>query len=211
MSIQKERIPYEVNIERTPLPSMNSPSSPALRCKEHGRQQKSAIHFNQSTGRLIAKGINRPAKFQFLSATAVSREELRVYCDGVDRTNGVTVTTITTTMEDATKSQIPSLVVDCSFSEGVDHEHCITIELGPNPQLSVIELTDRLEALILDYQCEFKTKDRLCKAVTNCEKPVNAVVGTLLSLGYDDSVVGPACELLLADGRLCSPIDRSSK
>lgn len=54
-------------------------------CKEHGRQRKSAIHFNQSTGRLIAEGINRSAGFRFLSATSVSREELRVYCDGVDQ------------------------------------------------------------------------------------------------------------------------------
>lgn len=114
-------------------------------------------------------------------------------------------------MEDATESQIPSLVVDCSFSEGVYDEHCITIELGPNPQLSVVDPTGRLDALILDYQCEFETKDRLWKAMTNCEKPVNAVIGTLLSLGYDDSVVGPVCELLLAGGYVLQLIDCLSR
>ena len=36
-------------------------------------------------------------------------------------------------------------------------------------------------------------------------KPVNAVIGTLLSLGYEDSIVGPVSEQLLADGRIFSP------
>ncbi|BCS26787.1 uncharacterized protein APUU_51498A [Aspergillus puulaauensis] len=199
----------DIGDDATPPPGHNELKTAR---KEHGLQRKSVIQFNQPTGRLIAERINRPSKFRFLSATSVSREELKVYCDGVDRTNDVTVTTTTTTtMQDATKAQIPSLVVDCSFSEGVDDEHCITIELGPNPRLSVIDPTGRLEALILDYQCEFETKDRLWKTVTNREKPVNAVIGTLMSLGYDDSTVDPVCELLLADGRLCFPFDRSSE
>ena len=170
-----------------------------------GQQRKSVIHFNQSAGKVTAENINRPSKFRFLSVTPASRDNLKVYCDGVDRTNDVKVT-----VEEATATQIPSLVIECSFSKGINDEHSITIELGPHPQLSVIDPADRLEALILDYQCEFEVKDRLWKVVEDRAKPVNSVIGTLLSLGYDDSVVGPVGEQLLADGRLCLPFVRSS-
>jgi hypothetical protein len=70
--------------------------------------------------------------------------------------------------------------------------------------------THRLEPLIMDYQCEFQIKDQLWKVVTDHMRPVNAVIGTLLSLGYDDSIVGPVSEQLLADSRLCSPFAKQT-
>ncbi|KAJ5619216.1 CAZyme family GH31 [Penicillium lagena] len=156
-------------------------------------QRKSVVYFNQAEGKVTAELIDRPSKFRFLSVTSAP-DDLKVYCDGIDRTKDVKVT-----VEEAT--QAPGLVIECSFSEV---GHCITIELGPDPQLSVVNPTRRLESLIMDYQCEFEIKDRLWKVVTDHMKPVNAVIGTLLSLGYDDFIVSPVSEQLLADSRLCS-------
>lgn len=57
----------------------------------------------------------------------------------------------------------------------------------------------------MDYQCDFEIKDRLWEVVTDRTGPLNAGIGTLVSLGYDDSIVGAVSEQLLADSRLYSP------
>ncbi|KAI2770064.1 CAZyme family GH31 [Penicillium roqueforti] len=157
-------------------------------------QRKFAVHFNQADGKLTAESIDRPSKFRFVSLTSIP-DNLKIYCDGIDRTKEVKVS-----VEEG--CQAPGLVIECSFSK---IGHCITIELGPNPQLSVMNPMRRLEPLIMDYQCEFEIKDKLWKVVADHMKRVNAMIGTLLSLGYDDSIVGPVFEQLLADSRLCSP------
>lgn len=156
-------------------------------------QRKYAVHYNQAEGKLTAEPIDRPSKFRFLSLTFVP-DDLKIYCDGIDRTKEAKVTV----EEDC---QTPGLAIECSFSTMA---HCVTIELGCDPQLGVMDPKRCLEPLILDYQCEFEMKDQLWKVVTDHKKPVNAVIGTLLSLGYDDSVVGPVSEQLLADSRICS-------
>jgi hypothetical protein len=157
-------------------------------------QRKYVVHFNQAEGTLTAQSIDRPSKFRFLSLTSVPGD-MKVYCDGIERTEEIKIAS-----EEG--CQAPGLVIECSFSQV---GHCITIELGPDPQLSVMNPTRRLETLIMHYQCEFEIKDQLWKVVTDHMKPVNAVIGTLLSLGYDASVVGPVSEQLLADSRLCLP------
>ena len=159
-----------------------------------GQQRTMTVRFDQSQGRLTAESIDRPSQFRFLSLTPVP-DAWKVYCDGVDRTEDAKVTV-------ELGSQPSGLLVECPFSEG---EHCITIELGPDPQLSVIDPAPCLERLIMDYQCEFEIKDRLWEVVTDRTRPLNAVIGTLDSLGYDDSIVGAVSEHLLADSRLYFP------
>ncbi|KAJ5320056.1 hypothetical protein PENANT_c025G07896 [Penicillium antarcticum] len=172
---------------------MEDPADDAPNLTVRKKQRKFMIYYNQAEGKVTAEHLNRPSKFRFLSVTNTPAN-LKVFCDGIDRMKDVKVT-----IEEAT--QTPSLLIECPFA---NFDHCITIELGPDPQLSVINPTLRLESLILDYQCEFEIKDRLWKVLKEHMKPVNAVIGTLLSLGYEESIVGPVSELLLADIRLCS-------
>src|SRR5690606_25276571 len=102
-------------------------------------------------------------------------------------------------------TQPPSLLIDCTGVTPEEETYTITVDLGPNPQLSVIDPTPRLERLLRDYQCEFKTKDRLWDVIESSRKRgVNTTLGTLTALGYDKELVEPVAELLLADMRLYS-------
>ncbi|KAE8141725.1 glycosyl hydrolases family 31-domain-containing protein [Aspergillus pseudotamarii] len=157
-------------------------------------QRKFVAHFKQAEGKLTVEPMQRASKFRFLSLKSVPND-LKVFCDGIDRTKEVKVT-----VEEACHA--PGLVIECSFSE---IGQCIVIELGSDPQIGVVNPTSHLERLLLDYQCAFEMKDQLWKVVTDHMKPFNAVTSTLLSLGYDDPIVGPVLELLLADSRLYSP------
>ncbi|KAL4867183.1 hypothetical protein BDV12DRAFT_171877 [Aspergillus spectabilis] len=154
-----------------------------------GQYRKSTISFQQAEGRLVAEAINRPVTFRFLSVTSIP-ENLKVYMDGIDVTSYHKVTI-------ASYPQTPSLVIDCpSVSEA---SHSFTIELGPTPQLSVIDPLPRLEHHIMDYQAEFEVKDRIRDVVTEKEASLNCTVGTLMALDYDEHLVGPVTELLMAD------------
>ncbi|KAL2814240.1 glycosyl hydrolases family 31-domain-containing protein [Aspergillus cavernicola] len=156
------------------------------------QQRKATISYDQAEGRVTAELINRPYRFRFLSVTSIP-SELKVHSNGIDRTSEAKVNL----EEDC---QLPGLTVECPFIPV--NGHSITIELGPNPQLSVIDPTCRLEQQIMDYQTAFEVKDQLWEVVKNREGTANTALGTLMSLGYDKGIVGPVAELLLADSRL---------
>jgi hypothetical protein len=156
-----------------------------------GQYRRSTLTFQQAEGRLVAEAIDRPVTFRFLSMISIP-ENLKVDMDGIDITSYANVTV-------ANYPQAPSLAVDCpSVSEG---SHSFTIELGPSPQLSVIDPLPRLEHQIMDFQTEFEVKDRIWDVVTDKEAALNCTVGTLMALGYDEHLVGPVTELLMADRR----------
>ncbi|GAD99827.1 alpha-xylosidase, putative [Paecilomyces variotii No. 5] len=159
--------------------------------------RKTTITFRQYEGKVCIEPISRPVTFRFLSLTSIP-EGLKVRADGTDRSRDATIS-----VEDY--PQTPSLVVDCPFVPE-DGSHIIIIELGPNPQLSVIDPKPRLERQIMDYQTEFKMKDRLWEVVSQDKETssLSNAIGTLMSFGYEESIIGPVAELLMADRRLYS-------
>lgn len=76
----------------------------------------------------------------------------------------------------------------------------VVIELGPDPQLSVLDHAETISRLLLDFQTSFDTKDRIWEIV-KAEQPTIVKVGRLLSLDLDEVIVGPILELLMADSR----------
>lgn len=155
-------------------------------------ERKSTITYVQAEGKLTAEVAGGTWAFSFLAITSIPKD-LKVIADGIDRTKDSEVAV-------QEYPRTPSLVVKCPFvSEG---KHTITIELGSNPQLSLIDHKPRIESLIGDYQVEFQLKDRLWKVIEDAERlPINATVGNLMALRCDEAIVEPLAELLLADSR----------
>ncbi|PLB46351.1 putative alpha-xylosidase [Aspergillus steynii IBT 23096] len=154
-------------------------------------QKVAEIRFEQASGTLTANVCSRAWKFRFLAVSSV--DDVQILIDGADRTTDAAITI-------AQHPEAPGLLVECpSISQG---KHEIIIHLGHNPQLGVIDHKPRLERLIMDYQIQFAMKDRLWECVASSDhQPLNVTTGKLIALGYDEAIVGPIAELLLADSR----------
>jgi hypothetical protein len=107
--------------------------------------------------------------------------------------------------------QLPSLVVK---APALQEKSDIEIQLGKDPQLSIFDVKARLFRLMLDFQVPFHIKDQVwniidaeyvpfaaAKGAAKHHTPFTVNVGQLLALGLDEAVIGPVCELLLADSR----------
>ncbi|KAE8354933.1 glycosyl hydrolases family 31-domain-containing protein [Aspergillus coremiiformis] len=155
-------------------------------------ERVSTIQYAQVEGQLHAHVHGRSWAFRFLAVTSCPKD-LQILIDQVDRTKDATVTIFS-------YPDTPGLLVQCPSSS--HDEYSITIKLGPNPQLSVIDHSRRLERLIMGYQIEFWMKNKLWEVVEQFgERPLNVTIGNLMTLGYDKAIVGPIAELLLADSR----------
>jgi len=94
----------------------------------------------------------------------------------------------------------PSMLVRVPYVPDLD-KYTITISLGPDPQLSVLDHRARIEKMLLDYQTEFDIKDRLWSIVDDRESAINVKIGKLMSLSVDERLTEPVAELLLSDAR----------
>ncbi|KZF19082.1 glycoside hydrolase family 31 protein [Xylona heveae TC161] len=162
-------------------------------------QRRSTIQYTQAVGKLTATvTAGRTWSFRFLAVTSIPKD-LKVLVNGTDRTSDTVAL-----VENFPKT--PSLLVQFpSGSARSGNTYEIAIELGPNPQLSVIDHKPRIEHLIMGYQTEFKVKDQLWEVVENLGKrALNVTVARLMALGYDEGIIGPIAELLLADSRVIS-------
>ncbi|KAB8072623.1 putative alpha-xylosidase [Aspergillus leporis] len=152
----------------------------------------SSIQFTQAEGKLTAEATGRLWTFRFLAITSIPND-LKVLANGIDRTKDSTVTVVS-------YPDTPSLLVQCPFVS--NDQYSLAIHLGPNPEMSVIHHKARLERLIMDYQIEFQMKNKLWEVVElSEERPPNVTIANLMALGYDEAIVGPIAELLLADSR----------
>ncbi|KAB8264331.1 putative alpha-xylosidase [Aspergillus pseudonomiae] len=155
-------------------------------------RQVSTVRYIQTDGRLTAEVTGRLWTFNFLAFTSVPKS-LRVLINGFDRTDDATVWL-------ECYPQRPGLHVKCPSTP--NETYYITIELGPSPQVGVIDHIPRLGELIRDYQIEFRMKNMLWDVVEGFQdRPLNVTIGRLTALGYDEAIVGPILELLLADSR----------
>ncbi|KAL4760992.1 glycosyl hydrolases family 31-domain-containing protein [Aspergillus foveolatus] len=155
------------------------------------------IDFKQATGELTAR---IPAgklnlNLRFLGMNLIP-QGIRVLADGRDLTNdGIDVRL-------DRYSNKPCLSI--FFSGFVSlRPTTITISLGPDPQLGVLDHTARLEELIRGYQAEVRMKDQLWNAIEEGKGRPLSIISSLLALGYDEAIVGPLVELIAADSRPC--------
>lgn len=90
----------------------------------------------------------------------------------------------------------------------------ISIELGPNPQLSVMDYTTTMISLLEDFQIKNITKDKIWE-VLQTTQPTTVKIGRLLSLDLEEELIGPFLELMLSDSRAeyggCSSMEASTQ
>ena len=147
------------------------------------------VKYNQSAGRLTFTGGKKSWKVCFVSAN-VKQSDVKIAVNG-------------SAMDDAscTKAQnkfVANTVITVPATSKLDDE--ISIDVGSNPQLSVLDHTEAIRALVLDLQIEFATKDRIWEIIEGGQS-TSTKVARLLSLNLEEPVIGPVFELLLADGR----------
>ncbi|KAK9469157.1 glycosyl hydrolases family 31-domain-containing protein [Lipomyces arxii] len=145
--------------------------------------------FDQTSGKLDFEGLPRGEwTFSFLAMTSIP-ECLKVVIDGKDFTESSSVA-----LDYSRKClcvQLPKQVL-----HSTSH---VSIQLGSDPQLSVLDHKARLERLIRDYQTAFEIKDNLWRVVkASNDVPLNKTITSITALGYDEEIVGPIIELLLA-------------
>ncbi|KAL5338351.1 glycosyl hydrolases family 31-domain-containing protein [Aspergillus crustosus] len=173
--------------------------------ERHSTFRESTITYTQAEGKLTIsdKSLSQWA-IRFLGVTSIPRD-LKIIADGADRTADTIVKIHADDHRNPNPNPHPHLHIqlpDLYRNASANTEYIITIELGANPQLAVLDHTDRLEKFIREFQIENVLKDRLWAAVEGWRgRPLNAV-SSLLALGLDDAVVGPLVELVSADSRI---------
>ena len=156
-------------------------------------ERGSLIQYRQKEGALTANVTGRTWAFRFLAVTTPP-EGLKVKVNDKDITKEVKVTT-------HEYPETPSILVQCPF-QAYEEKYTITIELGADPQLSIIDHKARVRDYLLDYQTEFSIKDKLWSIVDDGGKGgVNVKMGKLMSLSVDETLTEPIAELILSDSR----------
>jgi hypothetical protein len=156
--------------------------------ESEGGQRSILIEYNQSFGRLETVGAQRAWTFRFISMVG-DLSNIKVLIDGsVSNDAECSIET----------SPSPSLVVKIPVISNAESK--ITIELGPDPQLAVLDNTKSISDLLVDYQTDIKLKDKIW-TILEATQPTTVKVGKLLSLGLERPLFGPLAEFLLADSR----------
>ncbi|EXJ95502.1 hypothetical protein A1O1_00624 [Capronia coronata CBS 617.96] len=160
-------------------------------------ERGSLIQYSQAPGQLTAHVTGRMWTFRFLAVTQIPTA-LKITVDGQDRSNDTEV--VVDVYPDT-----PSMVVHVPDVDGNEdsnrQKHTITISLGQNPQLSVLDHKARIEHLLLDYQTEFDIKQRIWSIVDDRNSAINVKIGKLMSLSVNETLTEPIAELILSDVR----------
>ncbi|KAM0322551.1 hypothetical protein ACHAQA_009398 [Verticillium albo-atrum] len=152
------------------------------------------IEWNQKLGQLKTKSKAKQWKFNFLSINSAPKE-LSVSVDGV-----IIAELLVTKHVHATSSAIP-----CGFTVEVpplrdSAEYTILIDLGPDPQLGVLDRNTQIHDMLQDYQIAYGMKDQIW-SIAKSSEPASTKVGKLMTLGLEANVLGPVLEVLFADSR----------
>ena len=147
------------------------------------------IEYDQGAGRLTAVGAGREWTFRFISMTA-SPSNIRVLIDGSLHTEAQCSIEVAT--------HLLSTVV--KLPAAADAKNLITIELGADPQLAIMDYTETIKDFLVHFQIEVALKDKIWEVIQSTQ-PTTVKIGRLLSLGLDDAIFGPLAELMLSDSR----------
>ena len=148
------------------------------------------ITFCQVTGELRANARGKRLIFRFLSITE-KPPVLRVSVGGHETSEAEV------TFE--SYPGVPSMIVKIPVVNGPND--LIVIELGANPQLGVLDHSQRLNDLILDGQYSVATKDKIWSIISQSSSPLSVTITALASLSLDEALVGPVVEILCSDSR----------
>lgn len=147
------------------------------------------IRYDQASGQLTFVGGAKEWSVRFIS-TSFKPSSIKVAINGA-AIKSAKVSTILT-------DHVPSTVVTIPASSKASDE--VSIDIGSDPQLDVLDHTRVIHDFVLDFQIEFATKDRIWEII-QAKQSLSTAVARLLSLNLDEPVIGPILELLLADGR----------
>lgn len=137
-------------------------------------------------------GLARAWTFHFVSFSSAAFDNIKVLIDGQEpETDQIT-------FEVQKYPRTPGLVISIPPLPG--HSE-ITIFLGADPQLDVLDHSSHLWEIINGYQIMYDEKDPIWAAATVGDVSPGIRASRLLSRGLDESLVGPVCELVLADSR----------
>lgn len=170
---------------------LEDPADDSQAVSDGSKERGAHIQFDQASGQLKANVTGRTWTFRFLALTSVPKD-LKISVDGKDITKDATVTI-------EQYPEVPSLLV--KIPQVMADKAEITIDLGKDPQLSVVDQTDRLQDYVRDLQIPFAEKDSLWATLTDHKSPINVRVSRLLAIGLDEAVSGVFAEILLADSR----------
>ncbi|KAL6364662.1 hypothetical protein LRP88_00632 [Fusarium phalaenopsidis] len=159
------------------------------------------VQYEQAAGRVTTKGWGKLWAFRFPGVYDIRPEDVRVLVNNapyesasvrVERNSGAAASS----QDGSFKSGLLVQLTDTSL-----YDDDIRIELGSDPQISVVSPQDEIEALLLDSQVEFAVKDAVWKVVTSKQSNTSKLAH-LQSMALDKSLAGPLFELLSADTRL---------
>jgi hypothetical protein len=147
------------------------------------------IKFDQAAGRLTVPSAGKEWTIRFISLrTELSK--LRVLID--DSVSTEAEFSVETT------PYLPTTVV--KLPKSTSASSLITIELGANPQLAVMDYTKTFTSFLIDFQVEINTKDKIWEVLKSAQ-PTAVKISRLLSLGLEEAYLGPFAELMLSDSR----------
>ena len=178
------------NGECTVLEDPADDSEDAKKAAPDTNERGSLIQYNQKEGKLRASVTGRKWTFRFLALTTTP-QDLKVLVNG-EHTKDAKVSF-------SKYPEAPGMLVDVPELAG--EKYAITIELGSDPQLSLIDHKPRIKDILLDYQTEFHIKDQLWNIVVDSKAPISSKISGLFALGLEEELVGPIMELMLADSR----------
>lgn len=148
------------------------------------------IKFDQTTGRLETVASGRAWTLRFIAMSSTPYPIRVLMNSSVPMEAKISVDYLPDLP--STKVELPAIV---------DVDSSITIDLGPNPQLSALDHTTTMSDLLEDSQIEIITKNKIWEIVQTTQPPV-VKVGSILSLGLDKQLAGPFIELILCDSRV---------
>ena len=152
-----------------------------------GSQRNIPIEFDQAAGRIKVVGMGRGWTFRFISAN-VDPQSVRVLIDDCLSTEAQCTT--------APAHTVSSVVVTIPAHSNPDS--VISVELGPDPQLAVLDHSQRIHDLILDFQISNNLKDDIWEII-QASRPTTLKIAQLIGLRLESDWFGPLAELLLAD------------
>jgi len=163
---------------------------------EGGKERDIRLSYRQRQGQLEFQPSGKSWTFKFVSVMAVP-ENLSVSI------NGKAVPDVQASVEEY-PAAVPGLLVKIpkispSKGSGNDGAATAVLDLGPNPELSVLDLSSRIRDYILDLQVDMGLKDRIWGIVSSKTYSTASKVARLTGLGEDEAVVGPIVEMLVAD------------
>lgn len=156
---------------------------------KEGGLRSISIKFDQASGNLEIPSSGKAWSVTFVSLLSTP-SPIKVLIDG-------TASSDAKIMVDKLP-KLPCTRVELPTS--IDADKTITICLGPDPQLSVLDHTPVMSQMMEDFQISIHHKDNLWSTI-QASQPTTSKISRILSTGCDPILLGPFLELMMSDSR----------